>query len=64
VLEFLGEPYVSTRHEKGGLGLGVFIAQTLLARTGASIQFGNQAKGACVVVTWRRDVLEDNAPEI
>jgi two-component system sensor histidine kinase RegB len=64
VLEFLGEPYVSTRHETGGLGLGVFIAETLLARTGASLQFGNQAKGARVVVTWRRGALDDNAPEI
>jgi two-component system sensor histidine kinase RegB len=64
VLEFLGEPYVSTRHEEGGLGLGVFIAETLLARTGASLQFGNQVRGARVVVTWRRGVLDDHAPEI
>ena len=35
VLEWLGEPYLSTRRDHGGLGLGVFIATTLLARTGA-----------------------------
>ncbi len=61
LLEVVGEPYVSTRRKRGGLGLGVFIAQTLLARTGATLQFGNLAKGACVTVTWRRAALEGNA---
>ena len=49
VLELLGEPYISTRHRSGGLGLGVFIAETLLARTGATLQFGNLEAGARVV---------------
>lgn len=62
LLEVVGEPYVSTRRKRGGLGLGVFIAQTLLARTGATLQFGNLAKGACVTVTWRRAALEGNVP--
>jgi two-component system, sensor histidine kinase RegB len=64
VLELLGEPYLSTRHEAGGLGLGVFIAQTLLARTGATLQFDNREIGAQVTITWSRARLEGSAPEI
>ncbi len=52
VMDWIGEPYVSTRHAIGGLGLGVFIAQTLLARSGATVQFDNLTSGAQVVVTW------------
>lgn len=52
VLDLVGEPYISTRHAIGGLGLGVFIAQTLLARSGATLQFGNQASGAQVIISW------------
>ena len=33
VLDWLGEPFLSTRREEGGLGLGIFIATTLLSRT-------------------------------
>ena len=44
VIELLGEPYVS-RRQAGGLGLGVFIAQTLLARTGATLHFANLDRG-------------------
>jgi two-component system sensor histidine kinase RegB len=62
VLEFLGEPYLSSGHEGAGSGLGVFIAQTLLARTGATLHFGH-ANGACVAVRWRREALEVDAPE-
>jgi two-component system sensor histidine kinase RegB len=54
----LGEPYVSSRrNEEGHMGLGVFIAQTLLERTGASISFGND-DGAEVVIRWPRAMLE------
>lgn len=63
VLELLGEPYLSTRHEVGGLGLGVFIAQSLLARTGATLQFGNVKQGACVTIVWDRATLEGSAAE-
>jgi two-component system sensor histidine kinase RegB len=63
VLELLGEPYISTRHESSGLGLGVFIAQTLLARTGATLQFGNVEGGARVVIGWHRAALEEFASE-
>jgi two-component system sensor histidine kinase RegB len=63
VLELLGEPYISTHHESSGLGLGVFIAQTLLARTGATLQFGNVEGGARVVIGWHRAALEEFASE-
>lgn len=64
VLNWLGEPYLSTRHDEGGLGLGVFIAKTLLARTGAKVHFGNRdklshhEKGALVRVSWPTGALE------
>jgi two-component system, sensor histidine kinase RegB len=64
VLEFLGEPYLSTQHEAGGLGLGIFIAQTLLARTGARLQFDNLKRGARVSVSWPRAALEETASEM
>ena len=63
VLELLGEPYVSTSQRSDGLGLGVFIAETLLARTGATLQFANLPQGARVAVRWRRVALERLAPE-
>lgn len=56
LMDRLGEPYVSGRPEKskaGGMGLGVFIAKTLLERTGAQIEFSNRRDGgARVQVTW------------
>lgn len=62
VLDRIGEPYISSR-EDGHLGLGTFIAQTLLERTGATLRFANIREsggvtGAEVVVVWRRDALE------
>ncbi|WP_282604609.1 ActS/PrrB/RegB family redox-sensitive histidine kinase [Pelagibius sp. Alg239-R121] len=43
----------------GNMGLGVFIAKTLLGRTGASVTFDNgQWGGAEVQITWSRDSLE------
>ncbi len=63
LLQQLGEPYVSRgkegRDSQGEhMGLGVFIAVTLLSRTGASLHFGNRpAGGGEVVITWRRDRL-------
>jgi two-component system sensor histidine kinase RegB len=62
VIELLGEPYVSSR-PTGGLGLGVFIAQTLLARSGATLHFANLDRGARVTIAWRRAVLEQHRPE-
>jgi two-component system, sensor histidine kinase RegB len=62
VLEELGEPYLSTRQGTGGLGLGVFIAKTLLARSGATLQFENRELGARVTVSWDRARL-DRSPQ-
>lgn len=59
----LGEPYVSGRGnaaERSGLGLGVFIAKTLLQRSGARIAFENGAPqgNARVRVVWPRRAIE------
>ncbi|HEX2113933.1 MAG TPA: ActS/PrrB/RegB family redox-sensitive histidine kinase [Alphaproteobacteria bacterium] len=56
VLDRLGEPYISTRNAEGEhMGLGVFIASTLLARTGAKLEFSNRPEGgASVRVRWPR----------
>ncbi|MDP7642190.1 MAG: ActS/PrrB/RegB family redox-sensitive histidine kinase [Alphaproteobacteria bacterium] len=59
VLMRLGEPYVSSRRKSGRMGLGVFIAKTLLERTGASMSFFNGRQyGARIVITWPRQELE------
>jgi two-component system sensor histidine kinase RegB len=60
VLARLGEPYISSRTGSAGhMGLGVFIAQTLLSRIGARIAFGNAGDGgARVVIGWRRSDIE------
>ncbi|MCX8230569.1 MAG: ActS/PrrB/RegB family redox-sensitive histidine kinase [Alphaproteobacteria bacterium] len=58
VLGDLGEPYVSTRRADGGMGLGLFIAKTLLERTGAQVTFHNAVSGgAKVAIRWPRDIL-------
>ena len=67
VLDRLGAPYVTHRQpsppSRGdeetafGLGLGLFIAKTLLERSGAKLSFKNQApplRGAVVTVSWSR----------
>ena len=64
VLSKLGEPYFSERtveQRGGGLGLGFFIACTLLERTGARITPYNRqapAKGAVVRIVWPRRAIE------
>jgi two-component system, sensor histidine kinase RegB len=64
VLDRLGEPYLSTRDADDPradlhMGLGVFIAATLLERTGASLEFRNRPRGgAQVLVTWPRERIE------
>ena len=58
VLQTLGEPYLSTRAgQNGHMGLGVFIATTLLERIGAETVFRNR-KGAEILIRWPRRVLE------
>ena len=60
VLGAIGEPYISTRPERGRMGLGLFISKTLLERTGADIRFANRqdTSGATVVITWPRGIIE------
>ncbi len=59
VLDRIGEPYVSSRrHVDGHMGLGIFIAQTLLEQTGARLTFANRRRGAHIDVVWRRTSLE------
>ena len=60
VFSLLGDPYVSTRRNRGGMGLGVFISKTLLERTGASLRFANRRgeKGAVVTIAWPRAEIE------
>ncbi|MFZ0694577.1 MAG: ActS/PrrB/RegB family redox-sensitive histidine kinase [Alphaproteobacteria bacterium] len=65
ILPVIGEPYISTRQGTGEhMGLGLFIAQTLLERTGAVLSFGNLRRGASVTVRWRRVALEPFDEEI
>lgn len=58
VLDALGEPYLSGRDDGDDgshLGLGIFIANTLLARTGARVSYANLPDGGAeIVVTWPR----------
>ena len=65
VLERLGEPYISVREDEDDhMGLGIFIAQTLLQRTGAELEFRNHADGGAeVVIRWRRGVLDTGEEE-
>jgi two-component system sensor histidine kinase RegB len=69
VLDRIGEPYVTTRRripnakdeEPTGLGLGFFIAKTLLERSGATLSFANRAlpaRGAVVKLHWQRADFE------
>ncbi|MDJ0949507.1 MAG: ActS/PrrB/RegB family redox-sensitive histidine kinase [Alphaproteobacteria bacterium] len=65
VRDRLGEPYVSHdagRRDREGqhMGLGIFIAQTLLRRSGARVEFGDNAGGGAeVTVVWDREALEN-----
>ncbi|MBP5858097.1 ActS/PrrB/RegB family redox-sensitive histidine kinase [Marivibrio halodurans] len=61
ILQLLGEPYISSRAgRQGHLGLGVFIASTLLESIGGQLTFRNR-RGAEVEVTLPRAVLEGPA---
>jgi two-component system sensor histidine kinase RegB len=73
ILKRIGEPYLSRRRstddaqgEHQGLGLGVFIARTLLERTGAKVSFSNRPfpdHGAVVQIAWPRERFEDHKNE-
>jgi two-component system, sensor histidine kinase RegB len=72
LLKRIGEPYLSRRREteeaqgvRSGLGLGVFIARTLLERTGAKVSFTNRVfpdHGAVVQIVWPRSRFEVKEP--
>lgn len=71
LMDSLGEPYVTTRaseipdeNKRGGLGLGFFIARTLLERSGATVTLSNRPEpltGAVVTIVWPRSAFEDSA---
>ncbi len=65
IIDRIGEPYMTSRSGTdaggGGLGLGLFIAKTLLERSGAAISFTNAqepGRGAMVRVLWPRERFE------
>ena len=69
IMDRIGEPYVRSSKrrrmnaggETTGLGLGFFIAKTLLERSGATLDFENRAfpdRGAVVKIRWERDEFE------
>jgi two-component system sensor histidine kinase RegB len=69
IMERIGEPYVRSSKrrrlnaggETTGLGLGFFIAKTLLERSGATVDFENRAypdRGAVIRVRWERNDFE------
>jgi len=69
IMDRIGEPYVTGRRhlrhsvdvESGGLGLGLFIAKTLLERSGAKLVFANRpTRGASVRVRWERADFEES----
>jgi two-component system sensor histidine kinase RegB len=63
IVSRIGEPYMSTRQgpeRGGGLGLGLFIAKTLLERSGATLSFRNSntpGEGALVEIVWPRSAF-------
>jgi two-component system sensor histidine kinase RegB len=71
IIDTLGEPYVTTRSsgkrlgrsgkEASGIGLGFFIAKTLLERSGAHVSLENRVlpdHGAVVRVSWTRSSFD------
>ena len=68
IMSRIGEPYVRSRlrrrmyaSDDTGLGLGFFIAKTLLERSDATLTFANQTfprSGAVVTVRWPRAEFE------
>ena len=69
IIQRIGEPYLSSRNdgrrskseEGSGLGLGMFIAKTLLERSGAVVTAGNRPEpesGARIEVQWPRATFQ------
>jgi len=72
ILDRVGDPYVSDRSEDrrvksdpdSGLGLGLFIAKTLLERSGATVDIANvpaPGSGARLTIVWPREAFERRA---
>jgi two-component system sensor histidine kinase RegB len=76
VIDRIGEPYVTAHGSRrgrpavegqAGMGLGFFIAKTLLERTGATLDVSNRpapSQGAVVRVRWPRRELEAGLPPL
>jgi two-component system sensor histidine kinase RegB len=74
IIRHLGEPYVTSRPrladkefngESEGMGLGFFIAKTLLERVGGTLTLKNKtppATGAIIEISLRRDRLDEDRP--
>jgi two-component system sensor histidine kinase RegB len=73
IIDRLGDPFVTTRQgyddddtsvdlrQHQGMGLGFFIAKTLLERSGASVTLANRSgseQGAVVRIVWPRPAIE------
>jgi two-component system sensor histidine kinase RegB len=73
IFDRLGDPFVTTRRgydsaeppidlgQHQGMGLGFFIAKTLLERSGATVTLANRkgnGGGAVVKITWPRPMIE------
>ncbi|MGH6852720.1 MAG: ATP-binding protein, partial [Methylocella sp.] len=71
VIGRVGEPYVTTKKDRrakteegAGLGLGLFIAKTLLEHSGAIVKTENRvppATGAVITIWWARAAFERGA---
>ncbi len=75
IIDHIGEPYVTTRRtaeggteeSAGGLGLGFFIAKTLLERTGGELELSNRSppqSGAIIRIRWPRGALANPAEAV
>jgi two-component system sensor histidine kinase RegB len=78
IFEQIGEPYVTSRphHRKDadksialsegkqeGMGLGFFIAKTLIEQTGGAVTAGNKVGGGAIVTaTWPRGAIDGQNP--
>lgn len=76
IFDLLGDPFVTTRPgygvdqegEKGrheGMGLGFFIAKTLLERSGATVTLANRPlpeHGAVIQLSWPRSMVDLGPP--
>jgi two-component system sensor histidine kinase RegB len=76
IFEQIGEPYVTSRPrgrkppadaaalgKPEGMGLGFFIAKTLIERTGGTVEAKNRAEGGAIVTaTWPRGTIDGDEP--